>query len=417
QAAAIVPYLDLLGVSDLYLSPVLAAAPGSTHGYDVVDHGRLNPELGGEEGYAKLAAACRARGLGLLLDYVPNHMGIGRWNAWWMDLLENGPSAVWAKAFDVDWRPVKAELAHKVLVPILGGQYGEVLERGELKLKREEGALVLCYYDHRFPIAPRQVPVVLRHRLDLLKAEAGPADVHVQELESICTALEKLAPRTETSRDAVAERAREKEVAKRRLAALCEASPRIRGFVDENVRIFNGTPGDPRSFDLLDRLLDAQAYRLAFWRVAGEEINYRRFFDVNGLAALRMEEPEVFAEAHRLVLDLVVSGRASGLRIDHPDGLYAPSAYFRRLQASYLVARARAEAARRGEPLDAATEEALLDRIFDELEAGRFERPPMYVVVEKVLVASETMPDGWAVDGTTGYEFLAAVNGLFVERE
>jgi (1->4)-alpha-D-glucan 1-alpha-D-glucosylmutase len=417
QAAALVPYLDALGVSDLYLSPVLAAVPGSMHGYDVVDHGRLNPELGGEAGYEKLAAACRARGLGLLLDYVPNHMGIGRWNAWWMDLLENGPSSVWAKAFDVDWAPVKAELAHKVLVPILGGQYGEVLENGELQLMRDGGALLLCYYDHRFPIAPRQVPLVLRHRLELLKRDAGPADVHVQELESICTALEKLAPRVDASPESVAERAREKEVAKRRLASLCEASARVRDFVDENVRIFNGTPGDPRSVDLLDDLLDAQAYRLAFWRVAGEEINYRRFFDVNGLAALRMEEPDVFAEAHRLVLELVVSGKASGLRIDHPDGLYAPSPYFRRLQASYLVALARADAMRRGEPLDAETEAALLERMFAELEAGRFEKPPLYVVVEKVLVAGEKMPDGWEVDGTTGYEFLAAVNGLFVDRE
>lgn len=417
DAAAIVPYLDALGVSDLYLSPVLAAVPGSTHGYDVVDHGRLNPELGGAEGYERLAAACRARGLGLLLDFVPNHMGIGRWNAWWMDLLENGPSSVWAKAFDVDWRPVKVELAYKVLVPLLGGQYGDVLERGELQLRREEGVLLLCYYDHRFPIAPRQVPQVLRHRLDQLEAELGPGDVHLQELESICTALEKLAPRIEPTPESVAERAREKEVAKRRLAALCEASPRVRDFVDENVRIFNGTPGDPRSFDLLHRLLDAQAYRLAFWRVAGEEINYRRFFDVNALAALRMEDPEIFAEAHRLVLELVVSGKASGLRIDHPDGLYAPSPYFRRLQASYLVALARAEAAQRGEPLDAELEAALLDRIFAELEAGRFERPPLYVVVEKVLVAGEKMPEGWEVDGTTGYELLAALNGLFVERD
>ncbi len=416
DAARLVPYLDALGVSDLYLSPVLAAAPGSTHGYDVVDHGRLDPQLGGEEGFARLSEACARRGMGLLLDFVPNHMGIGPLNAWWMDVLENGPSSVWAPAFDVDWTPRKAELLHKVLVPLLGDQYGRVLERGELRLAREGGALVVRYHDHLFPTAPRSVPLVLRHRLDALRGELGPADVHVQELESICASLEKLAPRTDTSPQAVVDRAREKEVAKRRLAALCEASPRVRAFVDANVAEFNGRVGEPHSFDLLERFLDAQAYRLAFWRVAGEEINYRRFFDVNGLAAIRMEKPAIFAAAHRLVLDLLRAGKATGLRIDHPDGLYAPAAYLRRLQASHLAGKARALAAARGAPLDAAGEAALLDRIFEALEGGELPRA-LYVVVEKVLVGPERMPDGWDVDGTTGYEFLAAVNGLFVDPD
>lgn len=415
DAAALVPYLDALGVSDLYLSPVLASAPGSTHGYDVVDHGRLDPELGGEEGYGRLAAACRARGMGILLDYVPNHMGIGPWNAWWMDLLENGPSSVHAPAFDVDWTPRKPELANKVLVPVLGDQFGRVLERGELRLAREGGALAVRYFDHAFPVAPRSVPLVLRHGIERLREALGPADPSLQELESICTALDKLAPRSEPRPEAVAERAREKEVAKRRLAALCEASPAVRVFVDENVAAFNGTPGDPRGFDLLQRLLDAQAYRLAFWRVAGEEINYRRFFDVNALAALRMEEPRVFADAHRRVLALLLDGDATGLRIDHPDGLYAPAAYFRRLQACYLAERARALARARGTPLENGAEALLLERIFAALEAGRLPARPLYVVAEKVLAAGERLPEGWDVDGTTGYEFLAAVNGLFVD--
>ncbi|HET7824596.1 MAG TPA: alpha-amylase family glycosyl hydrolase [Anaeromyxobacter sp.] len=337
DAAKVIPYLAALGVSDLYLSPPLAAAPGSKHGYDVVDHGRLNPELGGEEAFERLARACAGRGMGLVLDVVPNHMGIGPRNSWWIDVLENGPSSVWAPAFDVDWTPLKTELGYKVLVPILGDQFGRVLERGELVLAREGGALVVRYFDNVFPVAPRSVPQVLRHRLGDLRAELGAGEVHYQELESISASLEKLAPRTDTSPEAVADRAREKEVAKRRLAALCDASPRVRRFVDENIATFNGRPGDPRSFDLLERLLDGQAYRLAFWRVAGEEINYRRFFDVNGLAAIRMEEPFVFAAAHRLVLSLVEDGKATGLRIDHPDGLYDPRAYFRRLQASYLL--------------------------------------------------------------------------------
>ena len=414
-AASVVPYLHSLGISHLYLSPILAAAPGSTHGYDVVAYDRINPELGGEEAFRRLAAACSARGMGLLLDFVPNHMGIGSLNAWWMDLLENGPSSLHAGAFDVDWTPLKAELGHKVLVPVLGDQFGRVLERGELKLVREGGALLVRYHDRVFPVAPRSVPLVLRLRLGELVERLGPTDPSLQELQSICTALEKLAPRTETAPGAVLERAREKEVAKRRLAALCEASAVVREQVDENIRLFNGTPADPRSFDLLQRLLDAQAYRLAFWRVAGEEINYRRFFDVNGLAAIRMEEPSVFNEAHRVVLGLLREGLADGLRIDHPDGLYAPAAYFRRLQASYLLERSRALAAARGRALDPPTEAALLERIFAELEQDRLPRRALYLVVEKVLVGEEQVPRGWDVDGTTGYDLLAALNGLFVD--
>jgi (1->4)-alpha-D-glucan 1-alpha-D-glucosylmutase len=417
DAASVVAYLSALGVSDLYLSPPFAAPPGSKHGYDVVDHGSLNPELGGEQAFDRLAQECARRGMGLLLDFVPNHMGIGARNPWWMDVLENGPSAVWAPAFDVEWRPLKTELGYKVLVPVLGDQFGRVLEKGELVLARDGGALVVRYHDNVFPVAPRSVPLVLRHRLSELRGELGAGDVHYQELESICASLEKLAPRTDTSLEAVSDRAREKEVAKRRLAALCEASPRVQRFVDENVATFNGRVGDPRSFDLLERLLDAQAYRLAFWRVAGEEINYRRFFDVNALAAIRMEEPTVFAAAHRLVLSLVQSGKASGLRIDHPDGLYQPLAYFRRLQASYLLARARGLAAARGLPSGEETDALLLDRIFEAMDEGRLPSKPLYVVVEKILLAPEKMPDRWDVDGTTGYEFLATVNGLFVAQE
>jgi (1->4)-alpha-D-glucan 1-alpha-D-glucosylmutase len=376
DAAALVPYLAELGISDVYLSPPFAATPGSTHGYDVVDHNRLSAELGGDEGYAELCRAIAAHGLGQLVDFVPNHMGIGPQNAWWLEVLENGPSSLYARYFDVDWRPLKRELANKVLVPVLGDQFGEVLERGELQLVREGGAFFVKYWEHSFPINPRQVPRILRHQLDRLRDEVGADDIQLQELESIIAALEKLAPRDEVEPKKVAERAREKEVAKRRLAALSESCPRLARFVDDNVRQFNGTVGEPRSFDRLEELLDAQAYRLAHWRVAGEEINYRRFFDINSLAAIRMEDEHVFADTHRLVFRLIEEGKVTGLRIDHPDGLYAPSAYFRRLQE---------------------------------------EHEGLYVVVEKILEGPEKMPSSWQVDGTTGYEFLNAVNGLFVD--
>jgi (1->4)-alpha-D-glucan 1-alpha-D-glucosylmutase len=414
-AAAVVPYLHQLGITDVYLSPILEAAPGSTHGYDVVDHDRLASDLGGDAGYARLCQALAQHGMGQLVDFVPNHMGVGPRNAWWMEVLENGPSSRFAYFFDVDWRPIKTELENKVLVPVLGGQYGVVLEQGELQLVREGGTFFVTYYEHRFPVAPRSVPQVLRHRLEELRARLGPEEPSVWELESICTSLVKLAPRSETDRAKVEERAREKEVAKRRLNALCESSPEVRRHVDENVAVFNGRVGDPRSFDLLDRLLDSQAYRLAHWRVAGEEINYRRFFDVNGLAAIRMEDERVFDEAHRLVLRLVREGKVNGLRIDHPDGLYDPTAYFRRLQASALLQEAQALAERRGERPDGAELARLRRRIEEDLAAGGLPPRPLYVVAEKILSSHERMPESWAIDGTTGYEFLAATSGLFVD--
>ncbi|HEX8909721.1 MAG TPA: malto-oligosyltrehalose synthase [Anaeromyxobacteraceae bacterium] len=415
RAAEVVPYLQALGVTDLYLSPILEAAPGSTHGYDVVDHGRVSSELGGDEAYARLCQALAGHGLGQLVDFVPNHMGVGPQNAWWMEVLENGPSSRYAYFFDVDWRPVKVELENKVLVPILGDQYGVVLERGELRLIREGGSFFITYFDHRFPVAPRQVPQVLRHRLEELREALGPEEPSVWELESICTSLEKLAPRSETDPAKVAERAREKEVAKRRLLALCEASPAVREHVDASVSLFNGRAGDARSFDLLDRLLDSQAYRLAFWRVAGEEINYRRFFDVNGLAAIRMEDERVFDEAHQLVLELFRRGQVNGLRIDHPDGLYDPTAYFQRLQASALLAQARGLAEARGATLEPAAAAALRRRVEAALADGELPPRPLYVLAEKILSARERMPESWGIDGTTGYEFLAAVSGLFVD--
>ena len=414
-AAALVPYLREMGVTDLYLSPILSAAPGSSHGYDVVDHGRISADLGGETGYMKLCEALARHGMSQVLDFVPNHMGVGPQNAWWMEVLENGPSSRYAYYFDVDWQPVKSELANKVLIPVLGDQYGVVLEDGELKLVREGGSFAVAYHEHRFPVAPRSVPQVLRHRLEELREQLGPEEASVWELESICTSLEKLAPRGETDPAKVEERAREKEVAKRRLHMLCDASPRVREHVDQNVALFNGRPGDARSFDLLDRLLDSQAYRLAHWRVAGEEINYRRFFDINGLAAIRMEDERVFEEAHRLVLRLVREGKAIGLRIDHPDGLYDPTTYFRRLQASALVEQARAMLEARGETLGAEATRALRARVEAGLAAGELPGRPLYVIAEKILSVNERMPETWAIDGTTGYEFLAAASGLFVD--
>lgn len=416
DARDLVDYLAALGVSDLYLSSYLAARPGSTHGYDIVDHGALNPELGTEADYQALVDALRAHGMGQILDVVPNHMGIAQGaNRWWNDVLENGPSSPYASLFDIDWDPVKRELAGKVLLPILGDQYGRVLENQELRLTFEDGAFAIWYHDTRLPVEPQSALQVLTAPLAALTATLGEADPDLQEYLSILTALGNLPDRTETAPDRVRLRAREKEVIRRRLGQLVARCEPVRTALEETVRAFNGKPGDPRSFDSLDRLLDAQVYRLAYWRVAAEEINYRRFFDVNELAAIRMEDPAVFREAHRLVLDLVADGRVTGLRIDHPDGLYDPPGYFLALQREAFLRRLRRTPG--GADPDAETE--TLARAFEArcgADPGQPGCRPLYVVAEKILARGERLSPRWAIYGTTGYEFLNLVSGLFVDR-
>ena len=408
-AAAIARYLKDLGITDLYTSPMLQAAPGSMHGYDVIDHTRLNTELGGAAGYERLVARLRENGVGHLLDIVPNHMGLGSGNLLWLDLLENGPSAHAARFFDVEWHPVKEELADKVLVPVLGDRYGAVLERGEIKLELAEGAFRVRYYDQLFPVNPRSYGQILGYRIEALeKSEA------LDELRSILFELENMPSRREQDPGRQEERRREKEVVKRRVAALCAGSPRMRAHLEETVRAFNGTAGNARSFDLLDKLLDAQAYRLAHWRVSSEEINYRRFFDINSLAAIRMEDEQVFEHAHRLPLQLLAEGKLSGLRIDHPDGLALPRRYFRLLQDAHILQRARARVEAAG--LDWGEIEPALREELLRSKDPRLERP-LYVVAEKILARTEALPGDWAVAGTTGYDFLNALNGIFVARE
>jgi (1->4)-alpha-D-glucan 1-alpha-D-glucosylmutase len=407
DASALAPYLAQLGVTDLYASPILAAARGSTHGYDISDHGALNPELGGEAAHARLSRTLAEHGLGHLLDIVPNHMAADpERNVWWRDVLENGPSSLYARYFDVDWTPVKPELTDKVLLPILGDQYGAVLERGELRLGFAHGALVLTAYgDRHLPMNPRASVVVLRHDIDRLRERHGEDDPHVREFLSILTSQQNLPPAGERDPDKVAERHREQEVARDRLARLVEASPAVRAHIDAAVAAWNGVTGDPRSFDRLHALLDAQCYRLAYWRTASDEINYRRFFDVNDLAGIRMEDDAVFDATHALVLRLVADGRVTGLRIDHPDGLYDPIAYAERLQDRVRQIHAAASAGAGPRFVQGSgTESALATQ-----------QRPLYIAIEKILSAHESLPDPWAVYGTTTYGFLNAVNGLFVD--
>jgi (1->4)-alpha-D-glucan 1-alpha-D-glucosylmutase len=423
DATAIAPYLRDLGITHAYASPYLKARPGSTHGYDIVDHCCLNPEIGTDEDYEAWVAALREGGLGQVIDTVPNHMGVGtNENAWWNDVLENGPASRYGAFFDISWRSSgRPELQDKVLLPTLGDPYGDVLEGGQLKLSFAEGAFSIHYYDRRFPVAPRSYDAVLGHRLDELERALGPEDPALIEYQSILTAARNLPKAHETEAERVAERSREKEVIKRRLATLAAESEPVRRFIEENVAALNGREGDPRSFDPLDELLERQNYRLAYWRVAPDEINYRRFFDINDLAALSMEREDVFQAAHRLVLGLVADGKVDGLRIDHPDGLYDPAQYFRRLQEHHALTLARRafDAGPGAQGADwAGVEPALRERI-----AATLDRPggplgrPLYVVAEKILGADEELVESWPVHGTSGYDFLNQVNGLFVDPD
>jgi (1->4)-alpha-D-glucan 1-alpha-D-glucosylmutase len=429
DAEALAPYLADLGVGACYASPYLKARPGSMHGYDISDHRRLNPEIGSDEEYASFVRALQSRGLGQVLDIVPNHMGIvGNENEWWDDVLENGRASVHAAFFDIDWKPAKLDLHNKVLLPLLGDPYGKALEALQIRLHYEAGAFTIHYFEHRIPVAPCTYGKVLGHRVEELEQGLGKDAEAFVELESIRTAIAHLPPHTTTDPDKVTEHNREKEVIKRRLGALTASAPAVLAFVERNVQRFNGTEvaeganGDAHRFDLLDDLLNAQPYRLAWWRVAADETNYRRFFDINELAALSMEKPEVFKATHELVLRLLGRGQVQGLRIDHPDGLYDPRQYLERLQHHYALEVAREAAS--GDPAFARldwdqSEAPLLEAIRAAAADPDPENPfcrPLYVVVEKILGPDEPLPENWPVDGTTGYEFLGALTGLLVDR-
>jgi (1->4)-alpha-D-glucan 1-alpha-D-glucosylmutase len=379
DASSVVPYLAALGVSHLYCSPYFRARSGSTHGYDVVDHNSFNPEIGDEADFDHLVAALRAHGMGHIVDIVPNHVGIlGTDNAWWMDLLENGQSSVYAGFFDIDWAPSNPDRAHKVLVPVLADPYATALERGELELRfeRDSGSFAVFYGPHRLPLDPRTYPRIL---------DRVAALVSSSELENIRRALAALPDRGTPTPEQVAERSREKEVHKRRLAALAASDSAVASALDTAVRSFTGTAAEPASFDALHELLELQAFHLAYWRVASEDINYRRFFDVNDLAALRVDNEAVFDATHGLVLELIAAGKIDGLRIDHVDGLYDPAGYLRRLQGR----------------IGALT--------------GKDSQRALYLVVEKISLSFEHLPDDWPVHGETGYHFANIVNRMLID--
>ena len=420
DATKILPYLDELGISDIYASPCFMARKGTIVGYDVVDPTRLNPELGTEADYNRYARELHKRKMGQILDIVPNHMYVeSEENGWWMDILENGPGSLYAAFFDIDWNPIKRELENRVLIPILSGQYGTVLERQELNLVFEKGAFFLWYYEHKLPILPETYVDILKHGIEQLEALLPADDPPLKELSNIMCGLDCLPSYTEREQSRLIERSREKEIIKKRLYTLHKESRAIRDFIDENVHIFNGTKKEPHSFDLLDDLLSKQVWRLSYWRVASEEINYRRFFDISSLAGLKMENPVVFQKTHELVVRLIRENKVTGLRVDHPDGLYNPAEYLKRLQRECFlqVCLSRAERAK-GKKSKVGNEpdrEFEILKQYSEMLASNPQLKPFYVVGEKILSKGEKLPKDWPIFSTIGYDFLNRVNGIFVD--
>jgi (1->4)-alpha-D-glucan 1-alpha-D-glucosylmutase len=388
DACRIVPYLQRLGITHVYASPFLKARAGSPHGYDIVDHNSLNPEIGDTAGFNDYVRTLQQHGMGLLLDIVPNHMGVGGDdNAWWLDVLENGEASRYAPYFDIDWHPVNPVLYNRVLLPFLGDHYGAVLERGELKplFAPAQGAFGVRYHEHLFPLDPRTYPQILETVHHELAREVGAAHAAVRQLAAIAADCKSLPRRTALSTPRRIQRREGGAACKRRLAELCRERAELRAAIEHAVARLGGTADVPASFDALHRLLEAQAYRLAYWRVATDEINYRRFFDINELAGIRMDNSAVFDATHRMVGRLLADNQVQGLRIDHPDGLSDPDDYFHRLQQLM-------------QPADAADAQVTT----------------RYLLIEKILARHEHLPADWPVAGTTGYEFAHLVNGLFI---
>jgi (1->4)-alpha-D-glucan 1-alpha-D-glucosylmutase len=361
-AASVLDYLARLGVTHLYCSPYLQAAPKSQHGYDVVNYWRINTDLGGAEGYRLLRKALRDNRMGQVLDIVPNHMAIsGRENVWWWDVLENGQASRYACYFDVEWDPAETRFGNKILLPILGSHFGRALEAGEIRLGRIGGRFFVRYYEHEFPASPESMAPLL--------ARAGET-AGCPELVFIADSLTALPQASAGDKEGISRRHRDKEVIQDLLDRLMHDRLEVARLVDAFIKEINARP------DELEALLDAQNYRLVHWRMAVQDLGYRRFFDINSLVGLRAEDEEVFEDSHRLILKWLDEGVLDGVRVDHPDGLSDPAAYLGRLRRA---------------------------------------SPAAWLVVEKILAPEERLRPDWPVDGTTGYEILNLLTGLFVD--
>ena len=361
-AAGIVDYLRDLKISHVYCSPYLQAAPGSTHGYDVVDYHQVNTELGGEAGRVRFCQRLKSCGLGQVLDIVPNHMAIGgHHNPWWWDTLENGPVSRYAPYFDIEWNAPEERLRNKILLPLLSDHIGRMLAAGEIALTRHGGSFVIRHRDHSFPVAPESMAELLGKATE----QSG-----CSQLGFLADSLARLSGPQEEDWEELLTRHRSKEVIRKLLARLLEEHPEVAEQVDAAVLELNRDPGE------LDALLARQNYRLSRWQTAARDLDYRRFFDISNLIGVREENDRVFADTHRLVFKWLWSGQLDGVRVDHPDGLRNPGKYFHRLRA---------------------------------------QAPEAWIVAEKILESNERFPERWEIAGTTGYDFLNLAGGLFID--
>ncbi len=388
EARDLVPYLEALGISDLYASPLFKARQGSLHGYSVTNPQEINPELGGRRSFEALTKALSSRGMGLLLDVVPNHLALSQDNPWWWNVLESGPGSPYAVFFDIDWYPPQGLMQGKVLIPVLGAPYGQVLEGREISLDLDPRGFFIRYYEHQFPVEPRSWLQILTHRLSDLEHTTGESHPAVLALRGLIALIKELPGYQSSQRNKLRARQHQIEGLKKGLWNLVQGFPEIRAFLEENLRQFNGIPGDAPSFDLLEGLLREQPYRLACWLVALEMINYRRFFSINDLIGIRVEDPAVFEAAHAGLWPLIEGGKITGLRIDHIDGLYDPEGYLQRLQQRIRQLTGQGE--------------GLKD---------------FYILVENILMGEERVPGTWPVAGTSGYDFLGKLNGLLVHPD
>ncbi len=369
EAAGVLPYLHALGITDIYASPIFYARAGSLHGYDVVDPNQLNPELGSAEAFESLHEHARRLGLGWVQDIVPNHMAYDGQNRMLMDVLENGEASPFFDFFDIDWQHPYESMRGKVLAPFLGGFYGECLENGEITLYYDQRGLGIRYFSLQLPVNLESYNEVLTQDVNSLRKRLGSRHLDFIKLLGVLYALKNIPPKQES-----ADRADQILFVKQMLWELYTGTLEIKEHLDANIARFNGIPGNPESFSLLDRLLSQQYYRLSFWKVAAEELDYRRFFNINELISLRVEDEKVFRHSHTLIFKLVREGKFTGLRVDHVDGLYDPLGYLKRLRR----------------------------------EAG-----DLYLTVEKILGVDEELPSAWPVEGTTGYDYLNFLNGIF----
>ena len=388
DARELVPYLNELGITDLYASPRFQARKGSSHGYDVADPRRVSSEIGTESDFDELSARLKSYSMGLLLDIVPNHMAASHENPWWMDVLENGPGSRYADYFDIDWHPATTKAAflqdNRVLLPFLGDLYGNVLENCELALRLDEAGFFVQYFDYRFPLDPKSYEPIVVGIAELIEQRQSVGPQAARAVSDLLVLVRDLPSYWHTEPEETQRRVADSAIIKERLWQLCQSVPEIRQATDEVIRSINGSRENPSTLLQLDRILAAQPYRLAYWKIGLEEVNYRRFFGLNEFIAVRVEDPRVFADRHRAIFQLIRDGRVTGLRVDHVDGLFDPRAYLYALQSSTV-------------PEDASSPQ------------------PLFIVVEKILGDREHLPDDWPVSGTTGYDFLNAVNALFID--